>query len=55
MLILDIEQSNEAPTLDQLVRDWWAKLRAWLRHQPRVEAQTDEDRSKPDHPGSLIL
>lgn len=55
MLILDIEQSNEAPALDRLLRGWWAKLWAWLRHQPRLESQTDENRNKADHPGSLIL
>ena len=55
MLILDIEQSNEAPTLDRLLRDWWAKLWAWLRHQSPLEARADEDRSKADRSGSLIL
>jgi hypothetical protein len=55
MLILDMEQSNEAPALDRLVRGWWAKLWAWLRRQPPLEARADEDKSKPDRPGSLIL
>ncbi len=55
MFILDTEQSNEAPALNQLLRGWWVKLWAWLRHQPQLEAQANEDRSKPDRSGSLIL
>jgi hypothetical protein len=55
MLILNIEQSNEAPALDRLLRGWWAKLWAWLRHQPLLEARADEDRSQSDRSGSLIL
>jgi hypothetical protein len=55
MLILDIEQTNKAPSLDQLLRGWWAKLWAWLRRQPPPEARADEDGNELDRSGSLIL
>ena len=57
MLILEMEQElrNEALTLDRLLRDWWAKLKAWLRRQPRAEAQADNDTNEIDRSASLIL
>ena len=51
MLIL--EEKDESPTLGQLIREWWAKLWAWLRRQPQSKIQgAEQDR---DSPKSLIL
>ncbi len=51
--MLIVEEKDESPTLGQLIREWWAKLWAWLRGQPRREAQADEQDRDP--PRSLIL
>lgn len=46
MLILDIELTDESPSLDQFLRDWWARLWARLRRRPmppaEAEAETEE-------------
>lgn len=55
MLILDVEQKTEAPALDWLLRDWWGKLRAWLRREAPVEARAEERVDETDRSGSLIL
>ncbi|MFN2168839.1 MAG: hypothetical protein ACK2U9_21610 [Anaerolineae bacterium] len=55
MFILDIEQDNNAPTLDQLLRDWWASLKAGLRRRFAHESLTDEITTNQDYPESLIL
>jgi hypothetical protein len=57
MLILEMEQEprNEALTLDRLLRNWWAKLKAWLWRQPLAEAQADKDTNGSDRSASLIL
>jgi hypothetical protein len=57
MLILEMEQEprNEALTLDRLLRNWWAKLKAWLWRQPLAEAQADKDTNESDRSASLIL
>jgi len=55
MLILDMEQTNESPTLDRLLRDWWAKLWAWLRRKPLPASQANNDGNNRDRSGSLIL
>lgn len=53
MTMLILEEKTESPTLNQLIRKWWAKLWAWLRRQSRRETQTyKQDR---DSPKSLIL
>ncbi|MGQ9599584.1 MAG: hypothetical protein ACUVWZ_09225 [Anaerolineae bacterium] len=51
MLIL--EEKAESPTLNQLIRKWWAKLWAWLRRQSRLE--TLAYKQDQDSPKSLIL
>ena len=55
MFILDTEQSNNAPTLDQLLRDWWASLKAGLRRKPGPDAPADEVTNDQEYPESLIL
>jgi hypothetical protein len=55
MFILDMEQTAEAPTLDQLLRDWWASLLAWLRRQPSPESKADDDSNEHERSESLIL
>lgn len=55
MLILDTEQTNEAPALDRLLRSWWARFQTWLRGDSPIEAQADNDTNEHDCSGSLIL
>jgi hypothetical protein len=55
MLILDVEQKTEAPTLDRLLRDWWTRLWAWLRREALVETRVEESADETDRSGSLIL
>ena len=55
MLILDMEQTNEAPSPDRILRDWWAKLKALLRHQELAEHEEEEETDELDLPASLIL
>ena len=46
MLIVDLENSTDAPELDPLLRSWWAKLWAWLRRDNPGEAQAEDNRDK---------
>jgi hypothetical protein len=55
MFILDTEQTAEAPTLQQLLRDWWAKLRSRFRRQSPPESQTNDDTTDQDRSEGLIL
>ena len=55
MLILDTEQKTETPTLSRILRDWWAKLKAWLRRQSLAEDTARDETDGPDHLSSLIL
>ena len=49
MLIVDLEQSNDAPEPDRLLKSWGAKLWAWLRRDEPGEAQAQD---KPDERGA---
>jgi hypothetical protein len=55
MLILDMEETNETSNLDRVLRDWWAKLKAWLLAQPLARDEKDEETDEQDLPASLIL
>jgi hypothetical protein len=55
MFILDNEQTAEAPTLDQLLRAWWAKLRSRLRRHSPCELEPDDEAMEQDRSESLIL
>jgi hypothetical protein len=55
VLIVDLEQSNDAPELDRLLRSWWAKLWAWLRRESPGEAQAEDNRDEQGRVGSLLL
>jgi hypothetical protein len=54
MLILDteLENTNEFPAVRQLLREWVARLWAWLRRQPQPSLEREEPAtgqgSKPD-------
>jgi hypothetical protein len=65
MLILDIELTDESPTLEQFLPDWWARLWARLRRRPLLPAgvateteerdrycwEIDEERASPNASG----
>jgi hypothetical protein len=55
MFILETEHGTEAPTLDQLLRDWWVRLsnRLWRSRRPEKGADANSDEG--DHSESLIL
>jgi hypothetical protein len=45
MLILDIELTDQSPTLEQFFRHWWVRLwaRLWRRPLPPVGAETQTE------------
>jgi hypothetical protein len=55
MLIVNTEQNNEAPSLDRLLQNWWARLLTWLRREPGSETQKAEHKNDPDRSAGLIL
>jgi hypothetical protein len=55
MFILETEQATEAPSLDQILRDWWARLSTWLWRRTRPEERDDETLDEADRSESLIL
>jgi hypothetical protein len=55
MLILDTHPTNESSALDQLLRNGWARLWAWLRRQSQPADRADDDKKKHDRTESLIL
>jgi hypothetical protein len=57
MLIMDTESENrgEYPTASQLLQDWAARLRAWLRRQPEPETEGAEPTEEQDGGTGLIL
>ena len=44
MFVLDVEQTDESPALDQILREWWANLKARLggRTEPQVQKNENE-------------
>ncbi len=57
MLILDTEMENtgEFPAVDQLLQNWAARLRAWLRRQPQPEIEREEASDGRDSDTGLLL
>jgi hypothetical protein len=55
MFILELEQTNEAPALDQILQKWWAKLKARFGGRTEPEAQSKENERDRERSKSLIL
>ncbi len=55
MFILDTEETADAPTVGQILRDWWAKLQARFRRHAPPESPLDDDTTGRDRSESLIL
>jgi hypothetical protein len=53
MFILDVEQTDESPDLDQILREWWANLKARFAGETEPQVQNTEDER--DRERSLIL
>jgi hypothetical protein len=51
MLILDIELTDESPTLEPFFRNWWARL--WRQPLPPVGAETQTEER--DRTAGLLL
>jgi hypothetical protein len=55
MFVFDTDHTTESPALDRLLREWWAKVWAWLRGQPLLEGQGQEQMDERDSSAGLIL
>ena len=57
MLILDteLESTSEFPAVRQLLREWAARLWAWLRRQPQPELDHEEPATGRESRPDLIL
>ena len=57
MLILDteLESAREFPAVRQLLREWAARLWAWLRRQPQPELDHEEPATGRESRPDLIL
>jgi hypothetical protein len=57
MLILDteLENTSEFPAVRQLLREWAARLWAWLRRQPQPAFECEESTTGQDRGTGLIL
>jgi len=55
MLIVGTQQSNDAPTLDWLLRDLWARFWARFRGQSPSENRGEDETNDRDNSAGLIL
>jgi hypothetical protein len=55
MLILDIELTDESPTLEQFFRNWWARLWARLRRRPLPPVEAETQTEERDRTAGLLL
>ena len=55
MLIVDTQQSNDAPALDRLLRDLWARFWTRFRGRSLPESRDKDETNDQDNSAGLIL